>query len=745
MPLALNRVINVEDFVEPHVRGAIREVFAHELPRHPDFPAGLEHRALWEAAMSVLAFRESGVLRADAEILGIGTGAEPALFWLTNHVRRVWANPAAVDWPGPWNRRRLVAQSVDARDIAAEGETFDGIILTGPLGQFGGMDNLERVLGECYRVLKPGGVLSLCSDFSLQTDSDDDSDGPVVLTSESIPNILLADHDWEPVTPPDFSVSRATYETEVAIDDLVGEQSSHAGSNGRVDTRTVDPRRYPYAVVRSGSTVFTSVHLALGKAAAPAAQAPAPAPTPRLAIRASEPRADIAALARHLPDPLVVLDGGCRWGFGEHWTALHSNVRMIGFDPDEAECQRLAQLYGDRLDATLVPIALGSAPDRLRLRRFKFTAASSFHAHDEERIRHVAIPREGDVLDEFVEVEVDTVDRWCAEHDVARLDAMKLDVQGHELEILRGALERLADVRAIELEVCLNPLMMGTPLFGEIDAFLRERGFYLWRLRDLAHYQVKETEGAAGSIERAEHLVNHGDEFTQETITWTAPPGFLSWANAHYVRTELFEAEAALPWTVRLRDAVLMNALHFHDLAVLALRRTLEQSPPAVVADDVRDALDAATEIPPAPSPQTHVAADLPVAGDAVPVAAEEAPIARSGTAATLRRRVKAFVKRPYWPLVWRLERNHQHAQWRADAHDHRLGELGARLDQIESAVLDRLSEPPSSPLEGEVRHLVHELRQMHQLTNEAVIEWTALMGRVLEESSERQLDDVRA
>ena len=72
MPFALDRVVKLEDFEEPIVREAIREVFAREAAESSDFPHGQEHRKLWEVAMGVLALREGGVLRPDAEVLGIG-------------------------------------------------------------------------------------------------------------------------------------------------------------------------------------------------------------------------------------------------------------------------------------------------------------------------------------------------------------------------------------------------------------------------------------------------------------------------------------------------------------------------------------------------------------------------------------------------------------------------------------------------------------------------------------------------
>ena len=56
---------------------------------------------------------------------------------------------------------------------------------------------------------------------------------------------------------------------------------------------------------------------------------------------------------------------------------------------------------------------------------------------------------------------------------------LKLDVQGYELEVMRGAEAALPQVVAMQAELSLQPLYEGAPLYGEVIDHLAERGFRL--------------------------------------------------------------------------------------------------------------------------------------------------------------------------------------------------------------------------------------------------------------------------
>jgi FkbM family methyltransferase len=298
---------------------------------------------------------------------------------------------------------------------------------------------------------------------------------------------------------------------------------------------------------------------------------------------------EISALARHLPDPIVVADAGCRWGFGSQWDSLVPAVRLFGFDADEAEVERLVEEYADRPHARVTAATLGASPGTAVLLVTKEPGATSLFEPTHPTATHLA-PYEGSTVEKTVAVDVVTLDAWAADSSVARIDAMKLDTQGSELDILRGATRALQDVRHLEIEVAFNEIGKGAPLFGEVDGFLRARGFALWRLRDLVHY------GLADALDPPSVTEHFWYESRAQAVEM--PGGQLVWCNAHFVRRDMYAPAAAPGWVSRLRDACITHVNGLHDLARFSLKRLLEEPVPDALRREVAAILQAGGPTP---------------------------------------------------------------------------------------------------------------------------------------------------
>jgi FkbM family methyltransferase len=82
-----------------------------------------------------------------------------------------------------------------------------------------------------------------------------------------------------------------------------------------------------------------------------------------------------------------------------------------------------------------------------------------------------------------------TIDEFRAKHNVPAPDILKLDIQGMELQALRGAEQTLntaeGGVSLVFSEVTFVPHYEGGVLFDELSAHLRERGYTLFNIYEM--------------------------------------------------------------------------------------------------------------------------------------------------------------------------------------------------------------------------------------------------------------------
>lgn len=70
-----------------------------------------------------------------------------------------------------------------------------------------------------------------------------------------------------------------------------------------------------------------------------------------------------------------------------------------------------------------------------------------------------------------------TLDAVVRETAMERVDFLKLDVQGYELEVLSGGPQTLAQAEVVLLEVSLLEVIEGAPLMPRVLDYMKERGF----------------------------------------------------------------------------------------------------------------------------------------------------------------------------------------------------------------------------------------------------------------------------
>jgi len=178
---------------------------------------------------------------------------------------------------------------------------------------------------------------------------------------------------------------------------------------------------------------------------------------------------------------LIIADAGAAYGLPAHLQMLASVSLLCLFEPHAQRAEELRRLLG--AEARVFQTALSrqggertlyvtNVPTGASLLRpgsdaaFELAEHAYFFPVQEERIH---TRRLEDVL---------------VEDGIARLDFLKADVQGAELEILQGLGASLGrTLLGVELEVGFPGGYIGQPGFGDLDQYLRDLGFELLDLR----------------------------------------------------------------------------------------------------------------------------------------------------------------------------------------------------------------------------------------------------------------------
>ncbi len=277
------KLCELADFSDPELRELIRDVYEADREHFgdSDFPTGREYRKYWEVAMTLRSFRQLGALRDGARILGVGAGREATIYWLTRHVGEVVATDlyeTEDDWsesdsspdmltdPGrywdrDWNPERLTVRHMDARHLDFEDESFDAIFSSSSIEHFGDFPDVRRSVEEMFRVLRPGGVLALATEFRLEGE-EIGYPGLLRFDEPELRSLLLDGLWWDPATPLDLEISEETLASAVEMREAIADQE--AGIRGW--------SRYPHLVLRHEQFLWTSVHVALVKSGLTAAE-----------------------------------------------------------------------------------------------------------------------------------------------------------------------------------------------------------------------------------------------------------------------------------------------------------------------------------------------------------------------------------------------------------------------------------------------------------------------------------------
>ena len=183
----------------------------------------------------------------------------------------------------------------------------------------------------------------------------------------------------------------------------------------------------------------------------------------------------LAAAKRRGLEPKMIVDGGAAEGV---WTLkakeIWPNAQLLCVEPRESS-QAVLRSIAERLPGIHVAqTRVGASEGTVDF--FEHSSQSSMlkDAHGQEWGKKVSAP-------------ITTLDALLMKLRLPDPDFIKLDLQGAELNCLRGAPRCLAHAEAVLLEVTTIPFQRGMPLVAEVVPFMSQHGFRLYDIVSLWH------------------------------------------------------------------------------------------------------------------------------------------------------------------------------------------------------------------------------------------------------------------
>lgn len=186
---------------------------------------------------------------------------------------------------------------------------------------------------------------------------------------------------------------------------------------------------------------------------------------------------DLALVSGPAPRPLCLAVGANRGDFVALLLAHLAQPVIHAFEPAPGPFAILRQRHAARPGVTLVPAGVGSVPGELSLHFSDNEALNSFLPFAPEGGRTFG----GAAQTGRHTAPVITLDAYAADQALARIDLLKIDTQGFDLQVLRGAqgLLQAGRIRNVLVELNFIPLYEGQAEAADVIAWLRQHHLHL--------------------------------------------------------------------------------------------------------------------------------------------------------------------------------------------------------------------------------------------------------------------------
>ncbi len=183
----------------------------------------------------------------------------------------------------------------------------------------------------------------------------------------------------------------------------------------------------------------------------------------------------------------IIFDVGAHHGESiERFKDVFPQSAIHSFEADLENYERMRASFQNKPGVTLNHFAAGSEPGTKTFYRNVKSDTSSFNRVNTQSSWAKTRSQQYNVAPEqftqkAYEIKLDTLDHYIARSGIERVDILKMDTQGFEDEVLKGAQQSLSEgcIKVIETEVIMGDLYERYLNFYDIEQILIPAGFRL--------------------------------------------------------------------------------------------------------------------------------------------------------------------------------------------------------------------------------------------------------------------------
>ena len=166
-------------------------------------------------------------------------------------------------------------------------------------------------------------------------------------------------------------------------------------------------------------------------------------------VRNSGEQAVIEKMLAVLPSPYCIFDVGSNTGQFLNLVLsrmINAQCQIHCFEPSPQAFAKLCQNLTNKVNNSikLNPIGLGKEAGEVPL--YSNEPGSQMASLTKRRLDHLGID-----FSQTQMISIDTLDHYCATNDIDRIDLLKVDVEGHELDVMQSGGGRMFERGAIKL------------------------------------------------------------------------------------------------------------------------------------------------------------------------------------------------------------------------------------------------------------------------------------------------------